>query len=217
MQSAWTALLTCQREFKYPASRRRETQTAAGPYFCTGCHISRLGQHPALRAHLPTRLWTCGHGAGPRPVRGSGARGGGAGRSLGPGARRDHRRPGAGPPGLPPPPARTGLGPFRRSEAGAGRAGADRAAGPERRRQPSRAGPRAVRRPPGRGVSCRPRPPLLTVPGRAHELVEQGPHLCLGRHGGAGPEAAAPTETGTRAWGGGGGSAASAAATRGQR
>lgn len=59
---------------------------------------------------------------------------------------------------------------------------------------------------------------FISVPGRAHELVQQGPHLCLGRHGGAGPEAAAPTETRAGAWGGGGGgSAASAAATRGKR
>lgn len=218
MQSAWTALLTCQREFKYPASRRRETQTAAGPYFARAVTFLVSDSTRRGRRCRHTYLRASGR-AGTEPAlslsAAAGARSGEAGRSLGPGGRRNHRRPGVGPPGLPPPRARTGPGPLRRPEAGAGRTGADRAAGPERRQQPGRAGPHAVRRPPGRGVSCRPCPPLLTVPGRAHELVQQGPHLCLGRHGGTGPEAAAPTGTG--AWGGGGGSAASAAATGGKR
>lgn len=92
---------------------------------------------------------------------------------------------------------------------GQGTAGRGEAATPPTAPSPD-AGPRAAggggpgpTRPPGRG-SCRPRPPLLTVPGRAHQLVQQGPHLRLGRHGGRGAAGRGGREGGREEGGSGG-------------
>lgn len=106
-------------------------------------------------------------------------------------------------------PARIGAGPRRAAAAGAGRSPPPRehprgrpqgepAQTKARRLRSERGGggagagadargPRL--RPPGGLASLPPgpspgRPPRLTVPGRAHELVQQGPHLRLSGHGG---------------------------------
>lgn len=224
MQSAWTALLTCQREFKYPASRRRETQTAAGPYFARAVTflVSDSTRRGRRCRHTYLRASGC---AGTEPALSlsavAGARSSGAGRRRalsGAGGAAGSPPAGRGPPRAPSAPSADRPGPvpplrgWSRASGGGSRRRSEAAAAAEPGRAPrGEAAAKAAAFPAG---PARPYSPSRAVPMSWSSRAR----IC------AWADMAGPVRRrrlrpglGTGAWGGGDGSAASAAATHGQR